>query len=151
MLASAALLLLGGWSLGQAAGQGGIAPGAPAPRLGVSLDEITPVDATPALPALDPAIKAKADALFDDYAACMTVLMDWARDTFPKEPGDSDFVYKSTIKAKACDAARGIHPAVGAPAAEREHEHQVLRRRNQQVPTLDGTLTHRKYRSQNSL
>ncbi len=66
MLASAALLLLGGWSLGQAAGQGGIAPGAPAPRLGVSLDEITPVDATPALPALDPAIKAKADALFDD-------------------------------------------------------------------------------------
>lgn len=66
MLASAALLLLGGWSLGQAAGQGGIAPGAPAPRLGASLDEITPVDASPALPALDPAIRAKADALFDD-------------------------------------------------------------------------------------
>lgn len=66
MLASAALLLLGGWSLGQAAGQGGIAPGAPVPRLGASLDEITPVDASPALPALDPAIKAKADALFDD-------------------------------------------------------------------------------------
>jgi len=66
MLASAALLLLGGWSLGQAAGQGGIAPGAPAPRLGASLDEIAPVDASPALPALDPAIKAKADALFDD-------------------------------------------------------------------------------------
>ncbi len=66
MLASAALLLLGAWSLGQAAGQGGIAPSAPAPRLGASLDEIAPVDASPALPALDPAIKAKADALFDD-------------------------------------------------------------------------------------
>ena len=30
---------------------------------------------------------------------------------YPKEAGDSDFVYKQTIKAKACDAARGILPA----------------------------------------
>lgn len=65
MLASAALLLLGGWSLTQAAGQGSIAPGAPAPKLGASLDPATQIDTLPALPALDPAIKAKADALFE--------------------------------------------------------------------------------------
>ncbi len=65
MLASAALLMLGGWSLTQAAGQGSIAPGAPAPKLGASLDPATQIDTLPALPALDPAIKAKADALFE--------------------------------------------------------------------------------------
>ncbi|WP_374524765.1 serine hydrolase domain-containing protein [Sphingopyxis sp.] len=66
MLASAALLLLGGWSLTQAAGQGAMAPAAPAPRFGASIDDLRPADASPALPALDPAIKAKADALFGD-------------------------------------------------------------------------------------
>ncbi|MBA3942259.1 MAG: serine hydrolase [Sphingopyxis sp.] len=66
MLASAALLLLGGWSLTQAAGQGSIAPGAPAPKLGASLAPATRVDTLPPLPALDPAIKARADALFDE-------------------------------------------------------------------------------------
>lgn len=66
MLASAALLFLGGWSLTQAAGQGAMAPSAPAPRFGASIDDIQPVDASPTLPALDPVIKAKADALFAD-------------------------------------------------------------------------------------
>lgn len=66
MLASAALLLLGGWSLTQAAGQGAMAPATPAPRVGLSIDGARPVDVSPALPALDPAIKARADALFGD-------------------------------------------------------------------------------------
>ncbi len=55
MLASAALLLLGGWSLAGAAGQSGAPMG-----------EARPVDASPALPALDPTIRARADALFAD-------------------------------------------------------------------------------------
>ena len=38
-------------------------------------------------------------------------MIDWARERYPKEPADSDFVYKQTIKAKACDAVRGILPA----------------------------------------
>ncbi|WP_411340961.1 serine hydrolase [Sphingopyxis sp. J-6] len=66
MLASAALVMLGGWSLTHAAGQGAIAPASPAPRLGASLDDVAPVEASQALPALDPAIKARADALFVD-------------------------------------------------------------------------------------
>lgn len=66
MLASAALALLGGWSLSQAAGQGAIAAPVPAPRLGQSLDPALAADTLPLLPALAPAIKARADALFSD-------------------------------------------------------------------------------------
>src|SRR6202171_5722766 len=36
------------------------------------------------------------DAAFDDYAACLPVLLEWARERYPKEPGDSDFVYKQS-------------------------------------------------------
>ena len=43
--------------------------------------------------------------------SCCRSSLDWARERYPKEPGDSDFVYKQTIKAKACDAVRGILPA----------------------------------------
>lgn len=43
-----------------------IAPPAPAPRFGASLDAVAPVDASPALPALDPRIRSRADALFAD-------------------------------------------------------------------------------------
>ena len=38
-------------------------------------------------------------------------MMEWARERYPKEPSDSDFVYKQTIKAKACDTVRGMLPA----------------------------------------
>src|SRR6185369_11586279 len=51
------------------------------------------------------------DALFDSYSQSLPKLMDWARDAYPKDASDSDFVYKQTIKAKACDAARGMLPA----------------------------------------
>ncbi|ALC10818.1 serine hydrolase domain-containing protein [Sphingopyxis sp. 113P3] len=68
MLASAALALLAAWPLTQAAVQGAMAPAAPAPRFGASLPS-EPVDAPPLLPALDPPIKAKADALFTDADA----------------------------------------------------------------------------------
>ena len=33
------------------------------------------------------------DAMFDAYASCLAQMLEWARDTYPKEPGDSDFVY----------------------------------------------------------
>ena len=52
------------------------------------------------------------DALFDTYTAMLPRLIDWARERYPKEPHDSDFVYKQTIKAKACDAV-ARHPARG--------------------------------------
>lgn len=68
LLASGALTLVGVWSLGQAAGQGSIAPATPGPAMGASMSEEA-ADTLPPLPALDPAIKAKADALFADADA----------------------------------------------------------------------------------
>lgn len=69
LLASAALAMLGAWSLTHAAGQGSLAPAAPAPKFGASLDSVAPGDAPPALPALPAAIRARADALFTDAEA----------------------------------------------------------------------------------
>src|SRR6201995_2772880 len=51
------------------------------------------------------------DGLFDTYHALLEKMMEWARERYPKEQSDSDFVYKQTIKAKACDTVRGILPA----------------------------------------
>ena len=51
------------------------------------------------------------DALFDIYSASLPAMMEWAREQYPKQPTDSDFVYKQTIKAKACDTLRGLLPA----------------------------------------
>jgi thymidylate synthase ThyX len=79
------------------------------------------------------------DAAFDVYAAMLPQLLDWARARYPKEPDDSDFVYKQTIKAKACDAARGILPAatlsnVGIYGTGQAFEALLLRMRAHPLP-----------------
>ena len=79
------------------------------------------------------------DAMFDAYAGCLAQMLEWARDTYPKEPGDSDFVYKQTLKAKACDAARGILPAatlsnVGIYGTGQAFEALLLRMRAHPLP-----------------
>ena len=70
---------------------------------------------------------------------CCRTLTDWARERYPKEPGDSDFVYKQTIKAKACDAIRGILPAatlsnVGIYGTGQAFEALLLRMRAHPLP-----------------
>jgi thymidylate synthase ThyX len=79
------------------------------------------------------------DALFDAYTQMLPELMEWARARYPKEAGDSDFVYKQTIKAKACDAARGILPAatlsnVGIYGTGQAYEALLLRMRAHPLP-----------------
>src|SRR5438445_10296604 len=79
------------------------------------------------------------DALFDGYAAALPKVMDWARQTFPKEEGDSDFVWRQTIKAKACDAVRGLLPAaslsnVGIYGTGQAYEALLLRMRAHALP-----------------
>ena len=66
-------------------------------------------------------------------------MMDWARERYPKEPADSDFVYKQTIKAKACDAVRGVLPAatlsnVGIYGTGQAYEALLLRMRAHPLP-----------------
>ena len=79
------------------------------------------------------------DTLFESYASMLPVLMDWARERYPKDPNDSDFVYKQTIKAKACDAARGILPAAtlsndGIYGTGQAYEQLLLRMRAHPLP-----------------
>jgi len=79
------------------------------------------------------------DAAFDVYSASLPQLMDWARTVSPKDPNDSDFVYKQTIKAKACDAARGLLPAatlsnVGIYGTGQGFEALLLRMRAHPLP-----------------
>jgi thymidylate synthase ThyX len=79
------------------------------------------------------------DALFTTYSELLPVMMDWARENFPKEPADSDFVYKQTIKAKACDTVRGILPAatmsnVGIYGTGQAYEALLLRMRTHPLP-----------------
>jgi thymidylate synthase ThyX len=79
------------------------------------------------------------DTAFDVYAGMLPQLLEWARARYPKEPDDSDFVYKQTIKAKACDAARGILPAatlsnVGIYGTGQAFEALLLRMRAHPLP-----------------
>ena len=79
------------------------------------------------------------DAAFDDYTACLPVLLDWARERYPKDRRDSDFVYQQSLKAKACDAARGILPAatlsnVGIYGTGQSFEALLLRMRAHPLP-----------------
>ena len=69
LLASAALAMLGAWTLSQAAGQGTMAPVSPAPKFGASLDGVAAVETPQPLPALPAAVRARADALFADADA----------------------------------------------------------------------------------
>jgi thymidylate synthase ThyX len=84
---------------------------------------------------------AEMDALFDGYAAALPKVMDWARERFPKEEGDSDFVWRQTVKAKACDAVRGMLPAaslsnVGIYGTGQAYEALLLRMRAHPLPEV---------------
>ncbi len=51
------------------------------------------------------------DWLFDLYADLVTKVVPYYEALFPKQDEDSNFVWRSTIRAKACDDIRGLLPA----------------------------------------
>jgi thymidylate synthase ThyX len=72
------------------------------------------------------------DASFDVYARLLPRVVDWARERFPRDSVTSEAVYRSTIKAKACDLLRGLLPAatvsnVGIFASGQAFEQMLLR------------------------
>jgi CubicO group peptidase (beta-lactamase class C family) len=69
LVASAALVLLGIWTLSLAAAPGTMAPAAPVPKLGASLDPAAAADDPQPLPALPADLRAKAEALFSESEA----------------------------------------------------------------------------------
>jgi thymidylate synthase ThyX len=72
------------------------------------------------------------DRAFDTYASWVEPMQAYYRSLYPKEEGDSEFVYRSTIRAKALDALRGLLPAatrsnVGIYATGQAYEQLLLR------------------------
>jgi thymidylate synthase ThyX len=83
---------------------------------------------------LEARYRAVLDDAFDTYARWLEPLQALLRERFPKDPDDSDLVYRSTIRAKACDALRGLLPAatrthVGIYGTGQAYEQLLLRMR----------------------
>ncbi|MCP3988787.1 MAG: thymidylate synthase [Actinomycetia bacterium] len=79
------------------------------------------------------------DRLFDAYASMTPIMADYVRSVSPKSPGDSDFVYRMAVKAKALDAVRGVLPAaaqsnVGIYGSGQSYEQLLLRMRAHPLP-----------------
>src|SRR2546421_5153658 len=51
------------------------------------------------------------DSAFETYSTWLEPMQAFYRDLFPQDPADSDFVYRSSIRAKAFDTLRGLLPA----------------------------------------
>jgi thymidylate synthase ThyX len=74
------------------------------------------------------------DWLFDTYGALVGRMVPYYETLFPKQEGDSNFVWRSTIRAKACDDLRGLLPAatrssVGIFASGQAYEMMMIRMR----------------------
>jgi thymidylate synthase ThyX len=79
------------------------------------------------------------DRLFDTYAELLPEVQEWCRERFPKDPEDSDFVYRQSIRAKALDSVRGVLPAaslsnVGIYGTGQAYEALLLRMRSHPLP-----------------
>src|SRR5437763_13171486 len=77
---------------------------------------------------------AACDDAFEAYARWLEPMQAFYRELFPRDPGDSDFVYRMSIRAKACDTLRGFLPAatrtnVGIFATGQAYEQLLLRMR----------------------
>jgi thymidylate synthase ThyX len=74
------------------------------------------------------------DRAFETYSRWLGPMQEFFRGAFPQSPEDSDFVYRSTIRAKACDTLRGLLPAatrtnVGIYGTGQSYEQLLLRMR----------------------
>jgi thymidylate synthase ThyX len=79
------------------------------------------------------------DRMFDTYAELLPVMQAFFAERYPKEPGDSDFAWRTSVKAKAFDALRGLLPAaaqsnVGIYGTGQAYEALLLRMRSHPLP-----------------
>lgn len=81
------------------------------------------------------------DRMFDTYAQLLTPMQSYFAQVYPKAPGDSDFVHRTSIRARAFDALRGLLPAatvsnVGVYGTGQGYEQMVLRMRAHPLPEV---------------
>src|SRR6188508_1663988 len=79
------------------------------------------------------------DRMFDAYSAAVNTVTNHVRDTIPRNPDDSEFVYRQATRAKALDATRGMLPAaslsnVGIYGTGQAFEALLLRLRTHPLP-----------------
>ena len=82
---------------------------------------------------------AEMDRMFSSYSALIPTMTEFYREQTPKAKGDSDFVYRQAIKAKALDAIRGMLPAasisnLGIYGTGQAYEALLLRMRAHPLP-----------------
>src|SRR5579863_2807561 len=79
------------------------------------------------------------DRMFDTYATLLPELQAWLTRRYPRQAGDSDFVHRQSVRAKALDALRGLLPAaslsnVGIYGTGQSYELLLLRMRSHPLP-----------------
>jgi thymidylate synthase ThyX len=72
------------------------------------------------------------DEVFATYGRMYDPMREWFEARFPKQEGDSDFVYRQTIMAKTCDTLRVLLPAgtrsnLGIYATGQSYEQLLMR------------------------
>ena len=79
------------------------------------------------------------DRMFDTYGELLDEAQAWLAVRHPRQPGDSDFVHRQAVRAKALDALRGLLPAaslsnVGIYGTGQSYEMLLLRMRSHPLP-----------------
>jgi thymidylate synthase ThyX len=79
------------------------------------------------------------DRMFDTYGELLAEVQAWLTKRHPRQPGDSDFVHRQAVKAKALDSLRGLLPAgslsnVGIYGTGQSYEMLLLRMRSHPLP-----------------
>ena len=83
---------------------------------------------------LEPEFTATLDRMFETYARWLEPMQEHFRQRHPRQPADSEVVYRNTIRAKALDTLRGLLPAatrsnVGLYGTGQAYEALLLRLR----------------------
>src|SRR4051812_36978489 len=79
------------------------------------------------------------DRMFDTYGELLPEMVAWFAERHPKRAGDTDFAWRTSVKAKAFDALRGLLPAasqsnVGIYGTGQAYEALLLRMRSHPLP-----------------
>ncbi len=79
------------------------------------------------------------DRMFDTYGELLDEAQAWLAVRHPRQAGDSDFVHRQAVRAKALDALRGLLPAaslsnVGIYGTGQSYEMLLLRMRSHPLP-----------------
>src|SRR5580692_5125855 len=79
------------------------------------------------------------DRMFDTYGELVEEAQAWLAVRHPRQAGDSDFVHRQAVRAKALDALRGLLPAgalsnVGIYGTGQSYEMLLLRMRSHPLP-----------------